>query len=1082
MPMVVVFDTAFHQTMPAKAYMYPIPYEYYENYRLRRYGFHGTSHRYITGRLAELTGRKDLKVVTCHLGNGSSISAINAGKCVDTSMGLTPLAGMMMGTRCGVIDPSLVSVMAQKSNISVEKVIDVLNKKSGLVGVSGLSSDMRDLHEAEKNGNERAKLAKEALDKVGLKGLYNKKPNQLSGGQMQRVAIARSLVNNPEILLADEPTGALDSETSIQVMDLLKEVAKDRLVIMVTHNPELAEKYASRIVRMSDGLVIDDSNPFDGSETEKEEKNDVKVIEEVESKKTVKSSMSFFTATALSFSNLMEKIRRTILVVLAGSIGIIGVTSVLAVSNGVTNYISSMQNDMLSSYPLTITEESVDYSSLTGGLSNWSDKKLYEFDPSTKVGMDSMIDYLMTAYQGFTSIKTNTINKELIDYINHIPEESVAVTNYDYGIDVTNNIFTTWYNDVINKDEIVSLNGLTQKYIAELKTVDGFSEYASYVDLFTDFMKELPDNPDYILEQYDLLGNSTLATKEDEIMLVVDDSTTLTDLVLAQLGFYDHDEFINLAKKAIEENKDDSPYTSEELNELYPYRRAFDYDELIGREFEYLPHDSIYKYGEISSKVYDETTVVLEKDNQIITLTYNEETDSFTGVYIETSPFIYKVVYLQRQSEKPTDVTVQKDLVNGTWVGILGDMNHYMILNVDQSKPFGNNMVWTTDDINFDFMHAMPTMYNMQIDTKQKSEYISGYNCPATVSSEELNSDANHMKMKITGILRPKAETSFGCLSRGVYYTTAFASKYMNDAKKSNVISNKDNGFMQYIGSSKEKEGSFNVYVTFDYINHTDPDNQIISSGYASSLNSDLSSSFSGLFSSLTGVDYFEQDCLYLRSLSGLKAIKQEDGSFEFEQLPSSISIYPIDFMSKDIITDYLDKWNGDSEITVFGNQILTEEDRDELTYSDTIEMIISVINTLIKTITIALVAFSSLSLVVSCFMIAVITYISVMERVKEIGVIRSLGGRKKDVSRLFISENLITGLLSGIVGILVTYGICGIINLIVAKYNVSNIGYLTMKISLIMVALSTILNVLSGLIPAMKASRQDPVIALRSE
>lgn len=163
MPMVVVFDTAFHQTMPAKAYMYPIPYEYYENYRLRRYGFHGTSHRYITGRLAELTGRKDLKIVTCHLGNGSSISAINAGKCMDTSMGLTPLAGMMMGTRCGVIDPSLVSVMAQKSNISVEKVIDVLNKKSGLVGISGLSSDMRDLHEAENKGNERAKLAVDML-------------------------------------------------------------------------------------------------------------------------------------------------------------------------------------------------------------------------------------------------------------------------------------------------------------------------------------------------------------------------------------------------------------------------------------------------------------------------------------------------------------------------------------------------------------------------------------------------------------------------------------------------------------------------------------------------------------------------------------------------------------------------------------------------------------------------------------------------------------------------------------------------------------------------------------------------------
>ena len=322
------------------------------------------------------------------------------------------------------------------------------------------------------NKNERRQRALEALDKVGLKKQAKKRPNQLSGGQMQRVAIARALVNNPEILLADEPTGALDSVTSTQIMDLLKEVAKDRLVVMVTHNPDLAYKYSNRIVKMFDGEIIDDSNPYVPSKEEIKAAREAREAE-LENKGNKKhSSMGFFTALGLSSSNLLSKSKRTILVAVAGSIGIFGVSTVLAASTGVRHYIDTMQDDMLSSYPLTIAEESVDYTSLMTGLYSDSDSRIADFDTSTRVGLNSMIDYLMDKYTDIMSVKTNTINEDLVEFVKEIPEEYISAISFSYGIDPTNNIFTEWNvknpepgheNDEPEKVKI-SLNGLTQRY------------------------------------------------------------------------------------------------------------------------------------------------------------------------------------------------------------------------------------------------------------------------------------------------------------------------------------------------------------------------------------------------------------------------------------------------------------------------------------------------------------------------------------------------------------------------------------------------------------------------------------------
>ena len=971
---------------------------------------------------------------------------------------------------------------------------------------------------------ERKERAYQALEKVGLKGMEKKKPNQLSGGQMQRVAIARALVNNPEILLADEPTGALDSETSVQIMDLLKEVAQDRLVVMVTHNPDLAEKYATRIVNMFDGVITGDSNPFDGNEPlsdvayrcpkcgeviyEKAERcPNCGVLaaypddEEYKGKKK-NSSMSFFTATSLSVANLFSKSKRTILVAIAGSIGIFGVSTVLAASTGVRQYIDKMQDDMLSSYPLAIAEESVDYTSLMTGLYQDPDTKIMEFDTSTRVGLNSMIDYLMNRYTDFTSVKTNTINDDLVQFVKEIPEEYISALSFSYGIDPTNNIFTNWEPNVGEPEMKISLNGLTQRYIAELKTVDGFSQYASYVDLFTDFMKLLPGEQDYILTQYDLLGNSHFPQNENEIMLVVESDTTLTDLVFAQLGYYHEEEVMNIAKKAIKKYDPDNTLTDKELDELYPYATSFSYDELLGKKLTYYPHDTIYHYDDIHVRDYMDYTVVLQSPaaDEFYILQYDETYTSmlkgvpvFRGAHLNISPYNYEdffAVNFQQNGDKPTAGTFIGTSNVKSLAALAEIENPSMsdILPMIQSGELVYMNIPETGNASVMSGSLMPSSFTVNASETPAEETIRGYQYPAEADA----SWGNGTELKIAGILRPKKSVSFGCLSRGVYYTKEFQDKYMNDAKDSEIITDATRGFEAHLSDATKQNTMYQAYVTFNYTSWEDADNPAYNTfGYASCLNGDLNSSFSSLFSSITGKDYSQENQVHFRSLCGLKTVFTVDNatneiSYSFEKLPETMSIYPVDFAQKNNVNKYLDQWNSDKDIVLYdgtaNEKVLKASDRDELTYTDTISIIINVIDTMITIITTALVIFTSLSLVVSSFMIAVITYISVMERVKEIGVIRSLGGRKKDVSRLFIAENLVTGVMSGIIGLAITAVVCLIINAVISPFGVPAIAVLTLPIMGIMLALSVVLSVVAGLIPSMHASRQDPVTALRSE
>ena len=940
--------------------------------------------------------------------------------------------------------------------------------------------------------DERKQRAMEALKIVGLEGMENKRPNMLSGGQMQRVAIARALINNPEILLADEPTGALDSETSLQIMDLLKEVAKDRLVIMVTHNPDLAYKYSTRIVKMSDGLLTDDSDPYSG-ETKEQLASALKKKQEIIAAKGNKkqSSMSFVTATGLSFSNLLSKLKRTILVSIAGSIGIIGVSSVLAVSFGVNNYIDGMQDDMLSQYPVSVSEQAVDYTSLMTGLSSWQKAEAAKYLGTDLIGVDSMIAYLMDKYNDLASAikKTNDINEDYVGYVKNMPEDYYASINYNYGLDVTNNIYTTWnrgYEGDEGHDKVISLNGLTQMYISELQTVPNFGEYAMYVNLFTNFVNQLPADQDYIMNQFDFVGSkSRFPENKNEMVVVVDDDQTLTDILFAQLGYFTESEFLDLARKTIDLQNLKNDLNEEKITkEQYQAGVAaieaefegkipndFSVDEVLDKDFYYLPHDSMWAKTEsdVPTAKFVVPSEAFGVDITIVLKYSGSDTDALLGkAYI--SGFSSDLLF----TRSDTSISDPDNPVIGQWKTTM------------QGQPFEIQI--KNDGFVYGWVVPDPT----HPDEGHFQAFAQWSEAGQTFSYSAVMNDASEATpMKIVGVLKKKKTINFGCLSRGIYYINDFANSFMDDARFSAIVNDPTIGIKNYIRSSEENDDTYKAYVTYTYTSFEDTSNpQTDISGEAMALNQDFGKSLGSLFS-ISGTTNEEIDKVYLRSVSGLatKILTDDEDHYigkEFANLPEQIDFYPTNFSKKSKITNYLDKWNEDVPVQVLRDNGAIEtvefKDRKNVTYTDTVALIISMIDAFITAVTIALIVFTSLSLVVSCFMIAVITYISTMERVKEIGVIRSLGGRKKDVSRLFIAETLIIGLASGLIGIGVTYILELILNVSIAHLGVFGIAALPLWMAGVMVALSIFLNVISGLIPSLKASNQDPVIALRTE
>lgn len=799
---------------------------------------------------------------------------------------------------------------------------------------------------------ERIKRAKQALDRVGLKDQYYKRPNQLSGGQCQRVAIARALVNDPEILLADEPTGALDTVTSVQIMDLIKEISAERLVIMVTHNPELAEKYSNRIVRLLDGEIIEDSNPLSDQDEilevakisenarlieEKEIKENnltEKQVKKLAKKKKEKAKMSIFTAFMLSARNLISKKGRTVMVGIAGSIGIVGIALVLAFSAGIKGYVASMQDDMLSGNPITITEQTYDIDALTGMMN--SNQKKEVIKKPNKVSVDSMIEYFIKMGKNVDDlIIKNNINENYVDYVKQMPSEYYSAMKLGYGIDIHNNVYTKVQES--GKDGLteISISALTTLYTEVLKK-SSFEDYAQYVGMFVPDMAQAPNNPDYISSQYKVYGE--IADEKHEVMLVIDKEEQMSDLLLARLGYYTQDEFLNLVYRA-----DESEKHNPSLDKDY-----FDYSELMGKKLYWYPNDKVFT----------------KSNNPMFAYNYNH----------------------------------------------LADAN------------------WKDNE--------------------------------------------NALELEVVGILKPNESIMFGSLHSGIYYTEALTEHILQT-------------------TANESEGVVNYYKNLDVSGYTNPQ-QIAGIGaitYTLSYNFDNDDD--GVLDQNTSMQYIS-----LGGSSSLMAImggSQNTVSAEDvkqsvirtlggNSIANSISIYPNSFDSKDLVTEYLDKWNEDGDVTV-GQTIISDADRVDVKYTDTLSLVIDLINTMIDIVSYALIAFTSVSLVVSTVMIGIITYVSVVERIKEIGVIRSLGGRKKDVSHLFNAETFIIGLLAGLIGIGATYLISAIVNAILYPLiGIPQIAALPILEAVLLVLLSVVLTSISGLIPAKSAANKDPVIALRTE
>ncbi len=904
---------------------------------------------------------------------------------------------------------------------------------------------------------ERTERAKKALDRVGLQGQYKKHPNQLSGGQCQRVAIARALVNEPDILLADEPTGALDTETSVQIMDLIKEISNEKLVIMVTHNPDLAYKYSTRIVKFIDGEIIDDSNPF----SEEDEASEVALSKACEEEKVKeglqaipeddinerkkyqknlhakeKAKMSLWTAFKLSARNLWTKRARTFMIGIAGSIGIIGVSTVLGVSQGVNDYIKVMQDDMLSGNPISVSRISYDYSLLTGGTTLSAVKSAAERAGGI-VYTRQVLDMLVNNEAALLNmVHQNEITNDYVSYIKTMPTDYYNDISINYGIDIAKSIYTDF--KLITDDELEGINGtteyekyqgydsynrnmsvsaITDTYSQAISFLTDSYEYAPFSSLITGLttpVSQLLNNKDYVLSQYDMIDNGHWPEKANEVLLVLNKDQSLEDLSLAQLGYYSQKGFYDLVSSSLFPNGDVTSKTEFSFNEIY------------SRNFTWYPNNLIYSVNEDG------------------TITYNyEKQDSWKTVDVSNES------YLQNPSNE-----------KGVPLKISG------ILRIKDDVSYGclnSGLAYTEDFARYityaNQKDALKPYYQIMISdilsTGQFESKASIIQSPLQITEEEFNTGEYYEK--ISSSLTPLYVKAESYSSENYYY----------QMKKQGCVYDLDFVWMQYNNSGALKTSGTHVAT--------------LALTASSDLQSTAASYFSGktATSSMTAFDLGITDAVY------------------------EINVYPKNFEEKDKVTNYMDAWNSVNDVTV-GNfdedlaynyynnmtstKTLASTDRltsGEIKYTDSVGLIINLISTMINIVTYALVAFTALSLVVSSVMIAIITYVSVMERIKEIGVIRSLGGRKKDVSHLFNAETLIIGFTSGVLGVAISYLLCLLINLIVnglSNGTVSTIANLTPLTALIMILISVLLTVIAGFVPSRSAAKKDPVVALRTE
>lgn len=870
---------------------------------------------------------------------------------------------------------------------------------------------------------ERRRRAKEALEKVGLGNQLNKRPNQMSGGQMQRVAIARALVNDPDILLADEPTGALDSETSIQIMELVKEIAKDRLVIMVTHNPELAEKYSTRIVKLLDGQIVGDSDPFDPA----------KEPAYSEVRKTVvtkgqKTSMSFLTALSLSKNNLMTKKGRTFLTSFAGSIGIIGIALILSLSNGVQEYINSVERSTLASFPVSIQHETVDYTSLMTSMMNVRDNAEENRDPDRIYTNDISTEMMKTM---LSEMQTNNL-AEFKEYLESDPDGiSASIEEIQYSYD--SNLYIYGHSadgDIMQINPSTVMSAMMGQSMADnvsqmtstYSSLMGSSSMSSY-DAFRELL-----STDMLKTEYEVLAGR-LPEAYNEVVVLVTDRNELSDVMLYTLGLRDQGELEGMMSSVM----------VGESFDLDTGDLSFSYDDLMGMEFSMLTAPEFYQKND------DGTWTDMRSDSE----------------------------FMEQAAENGLKLKV---------VGIL--------------KPDADSLISSTNSGGIGYTHAL-TEY--MIDKTNSSELVkeqkenpdvdvfTGIEFPKADEEEEQPMSQSEAMEMLTGMLTEEQRTK---LNEGIMAAITEEQQAQIQSAMMGMVSDEQMNSIMMGVLTPEQLTQLQSGADVNSL-LTDAQKAQMSAQIAASLtaeqNAELSTMMNGMVDPTKMYTIFMQ-VLTTDQLRQLMDMTKEpettdatyDGNLKLLGVaelsePSSMKIYATDFESKEKITQLIEKYND--------SKIADDNQADVINYTDYVGLMMSSVSDIINAISYILIAFVAISLIVSSIMIGIITYISVLERTKEIGILRAMGASKRDISNVFNAETLIVGFSAGVIGIAVTLLLNIPINIIIENITgIANVALLPWQGGVILVVISMLLTLIAGLVPAGVAAKKDPVEALRTE
>ena len=898
---------------------------------------------------------------------------------------------------------------------------------------------------------DRKKRAIDALKQVGLEKQIHKKPNQLSGGQMQRVAIARALVNNPDIVLADEPTGALDSETSIQVMELLKEVAKDRLVVMVTHNPELAEEYATRIVNLKDGKIISDSDPYIVENKSAEAKH----------KNMGKTSMSFFTSLALSFNNLKTKKGRTFLTSFAGSIGIIGIALILSLSNGVNTYIKSVEEETLSEYPLKINKSGID---LTAML---SDKTKTEDSRENTDGIN--VTNMLTSM--FSTIGSN----DLVSLKNYLESDETDIKEYTKAIEYSYNVTPRIYS--ADTKSIRQLNPNTSFSSLGIGSTTSSNSVMSSM-MSTDVFFELPQDSKLYESQYDVKAGR-LPTAYNECVLVLTSKGNISDFLTYTLGLRNYDELDKMIEQFSKEEQVNTP----DISDSYSYEDMLKIKFKLVNASDCYEYDSKYKVWNDKSDNEKYMKNVIDKAEDIKIVGVLQPKEGVSAYMLQTGIY-YPVELTTHVIENAENSKIVKEQLKSPKVDVF------------TGKKFGEDDYSSSFDMNSLFeidTNAMKKAFKIdqskiKVDTSSLNKAIKNMTLPefdfnTALKSIKFSVSEDEKKALVNDLMEGYKEY----LKKNNIIDIPNADKYLQDFIKSDEAKAIMTKHLTQIIKSNDLDTQVNKIMQSYMNKFADQLTKTIQKEMTKSMRQMASSIPKAIsintkaFASAIKINMNEEELSEL--FASLMTKKQNTYDNNLKKLnyanldkPDGISIYPKNFESNEKITAILEQYN--SKMEAEGN-----EDK-VISYTDMVGTLMNSVTIIVNVISYVLIAFVAISLVVSSIMIGVITYISVLERKKEIGILRAIGASKRNISQVFNAETFMIGLLAGIIGIVLTVllliPINGIIHKLAQGVNVT--ASLPAMSGLILIVLSTVLTLIGGLIPSKKAAKEDPVLALRSE